>query len=186
MMRLKRSETPWRTPDESEWHRVFAWRPVRVAGQWAWLEMVERRFTANGLDWSTHFRQIPAPILEGSVPRTSLVIPMPGGAKPPPSPATSEHKTTALPATPTSREDLLIASLRHANGVSVTLNQIDWALTQALGDQVDDPKFDRVFELLGRRFREDSALHLFIAADNLRIDLPRDLVEPEGMSEAES
>lgn len=90
---------------------------------------------------------------------------------------------TDLPAVPVSREDLLIASLRHANGVSVTLNQIDWTLTQALGDEVNDPKFNAVFALLSRRFAEDSALHLFVAAGNLRIDLPKDLAEPEGVEE---
>jgi ABC-type transporter Mla subunit MlaD len=80
-----------------------------------------------------------------------------------------------LPAVPTSRDDLLIAALRHANEVGSTLNDISAEVFRLLGDQVDDPKYEPLHALLRRRFAEVSAVYLFIAADNLRIDLPGDL-----------
>jgi hypothetical protein len=33
----------WTFNDRTKWHRWFAWYPVVVAGQWVWLETVERR-----------------------------------------------------------------------------------------------------------------------------------------------
>ena len=84
----------------------------------------------------------------------------------------------SLPATPQNRDELLIAALDHANRVSATLNLINATLTQALGTKVDSPKYDRVFDLLRRRFNEDSGVALFIAADALDIDLPEHLRVP--------
>lgn len=76
---------------------------------------------------------------------------------------------------PTTREELLIAALRHANDVSGLLNQIGAEVSRLLGDEADSPKYDAIHELLRRRFLEDSGVFLFIAAGNLNIDLPDDL-----------
>lgn len=45
-----------------EWHRWFAWRPVRLghwsrSEGWAWFETVERR--ARPYNWPTEYRSIP-------------------------------------------------------------------------------------------------------------------------------
>lgn len=29
--------------DTEQWHAWFAWRPVKIAGKWVWLETIERR-----------------------------------------------------------------------------------------------------------------------------------------------
>lgn len=46
----------WVNTEESEWHRVFALLPVRMVNMWIWLEFLERRFIANGLDWAVEYR----------------------------------------------------------------------------------------------------------------------------------
>lgn len=81
------------------------------------------------------------------------------------------------------RDDLLIEALRHADRVSLMLNE----LSEAVGKRVkgdDDHRFDDLFDILRRRFTDCSGVHLFIAADNLRIDMPPDLNgSPEGETE---
>lgn len=38
--------------DYLEWHQWFAWHPVRINGQWVWLETVERKFDCGwASDW---------------------------------------------------------------------------------------------------------------------------------------
>jgi hypothetical protein len=34
---------------EDQWHRWFAWYPVRIGDERVWLEFVERRITEGGL-----------------------------------------------------------------------------------------------------------------------------------------
>lgn len=33
----------WAALDRTRWNRWFAWHPVKVGGQWVWLETIERR-----------------------------------------------------------------------------------------------------------------------------------------------
>jgi hypothetical protein len=82
---------------------------------------------------------------------------------------------TVYPPVPTSREELLIAALRHANEVSGTLNDIAAEVSRLLGDEADNPKYDRLHDLLLRRCDVNSGVFLFIAASNLRIEMPADL-----------
>jgi hypothetical protein len=73
------------------------------------------------------------------------------------------------PPVPTTREELLIEALRSANRVSVLLNEIAaWSHRQ-------EAEFPDLEDLLIRRFSDCSGVHLFIAANNLGIDLPPDL-----------
>jgi len=85
---------------------------------------------------------------------------------------------------PSSRDDLLIEALRTANRMGGLLNEIAaWAHEQADGTWGTDKQqvMEKLEDLLCRRFSDGSAVHLFIAADNLSIDLPPDLNEdPEG------
>jgi hypothetical protein len=47
----------WSTgPDFRDWHRRFAWRPVRIDKEWVWLEWVERRLVPDGPDWAAVWR----------------------------------------------------------------------------------------------------------------------------------
>jgi GT2 family glycosyltransferase len=80
-----------------------------------------------------------------------------------------------LPAVPETRDELMIAALRHANEVGDLLNEVGREVSRVLGETVDDPKYDRLHELLRQRFAEHSALHLFIGAHNLGLALPQDL-----------
>jgi hypothetical protein len=84
---------------------------------------------------------------------------------------------------PKDRDELLIAALRHANTVSATMNALAAEISKLLGEAADDPKYDRLHDLLLRRFDTDSGVFLFIAARNMRIDLPPDLREHERESE---
>ena len=54
----------WNSPqvDITQWHRIYAWLPVRVDGQIIWLEYVERK--AKGWDgiiglWGVEYRACP-------------------------------------------------------------------------------------------------------------------------------
>ncbi len=78
-------------------------------------------------------------------------------------------------AVPTTRDGLLIEALRTANRMSGLFNEIDAALFRISGDTVDDARWAPLHDLLIRRFSDCSGIHLFIAANNLRIDLPDDL-----------
>ena len=71
---------------------------------------------------------------------------------------------------------LLIQALRHANKVSDVLNKISIA-TFAMGEGRLTPAqaAHRIHTVLLRRYRDASGLPLFIAADNLKIALPKDL-----------
>ncbi len=82
--------------------------------------------------------------------------------------------TTLKPVAQT-KDELLITALRHANDVGGLLNDISAEVSKLLGDDADDPKYDRIHELLRKRFDEHEGVSLFIAAGNLRIELPTDL-----------
>lgn len=97
--------------------------------------------------------------------------------------ATTE--TPELPAVPKSRDELLIAALRHAESTSVLLNQVGDELYRVLGGDADNDKWKRLFALLRRRYAENSALHLFLAATSLNIDLPPDLQAPQDAADIE-
>lgn len=88
----------------------------------------------------------------------------------------TEPMKSEFPPVPMTREELLIAALRHANSVSSLLNEVA-AEVSRLDDLEggDCPKYERLHDLLIRRFAEDSGVFLFIAANNLRLDLPPDL-----------
>ena len=51
-----RRQIGWISTEESHWHLVFAWRPVSVGLTRVWLEWVERKLTANGLEWAAKYR----------------------------------------------------------------------------------------------------------------------------------
>lgn len=75
---------------------------------------------------------------------------------------------------PTSRDDLLIEALRFANRVSGLLNDIrDNVMDRIESD--NDHRFDDLHEMILRQYSDCSAVHLFISANNLRIELPADL-----------
>lgn len=79
---------------------------------------------------------------------------------------------------PISREGLLIEALRTANRMGGLLNDIAaWGHEQMeeVGTKHQEAALERLGDLLIRRFSDCSAVHLFIAADNLRVDLPPDL-----------
>lgn len=75
---------------------------------------------------------------------------------------------------PTTRDDLLIEALRVVNRVSGLLNDLAADLHKRV-ESDDDHRFDAPLDMLARRFSDCSGVHLFIAANNLRIDLPDDL-----------
>ncbi len=78
-------------------------------------------------------------------------------------------KPGEFPPVPTTRDELLIEALRFTNRVSGLLNEISvWA-------DVDETKFDELHTLLLRRFSDCSGVHLFIAANNIGVELPADL-----------
>ena len=80
------------------------------------------------------------------------------------------------PPIPTSRDDLLVAALRYANCVSGFLNDLCAETHKELTDEgPNSPALEVIHDMLLRRFGDLSALHLFIAASNLRIELPTDL-----------
>lgn len=83
--------------------------------------------------------------------------------------------STVYPPVPANLEELLIAALRHANEVSGLLNGIAAEVSRLLGEEEDDQKYDRLHDLLIRRFDVNSGVFLFIAASNLRIELPADM-----------
>lgn len=76
---------------------------------------------------------------------------------------------------PTTERELLIAALRHANDVGGLLVDIQTELSNATGDDADNPKYERLFDLLLRRWTDCSGVGLFIAAGNLDIELPDDM-----------
>lgn len=80
-----------------------------------------------------------------------------------------------FPKVPTSERELLIAALRHANEVSVLLNDLGAEVSRLDAMPVKKRRTARLHNLLRRRFLENSGTYLFIAADNLRLELPPDL-----------
>lgn len=84
-----------------------------------------------------------------------------------------------LPSVPTTKRELLIAALRHANEVSVLFNNLHDEIVRVLGNKVEHKKYEYLHALLRQRFDKCSGLHLFIAASNLHLRLPPDSVEPE-------
>lgn len=92
------------------------------------------------------------------------------------------------PPMPTTRDELLIEALRSANRVSLLLNEIAaWAHAQTEGypGRPLHNQLERLEDLLVRRFSDCSGLHLFVAASNLRIDLPPDLSDDDDEIETE-
>ncbi len=82
-----------------------------------------------------------------------------------------------IPMPPTTRDELLFGALRTVNITSMMINDVREELYNLLGDDADNPKYDRIHAILRRQFSDCSGVHLFIAASNLRIDLPDDLRE---------
>lgn len=83
---------------------------------------------------------------------------------------------------PTDRDSLLIEALRTSNRMGVLLNEIAaWAYERVGEDRGthEQASLERLGDLVLRRFSDCSAVHLFIAAANVGIALPADLVEPE-------
>lgn len=39
----------WQAIDTRQWHRVFAWWPVRIGSRWIWLEHYERKLDRVGV-----------------------------------------------------------------------------------------------------------------------------------------
>ena len=77
---------------------------------------------------------------------------------------------------PTTERALLIASLRLVDRTSGLLNDLDAAighLTEAKKLRLRDA--DKLHRLLRHRFNRLSGVGLFIAADNMRLNLPKDL-----------
>ena len=72
-----------------------------------------------------------------------------------------------IPAVPVDRDSLLAAALEHAERVSILLNAIGEELSRQADRPVSERRLDRLQGLAGRRFLQDSGLHLFIAAANL-------------------
>lgn len=75
---------------------------------------------------------------------------------------------------PETSKELVIEALRLINRTSVALNDLSALIGKKIIDD-DDHRFDMENDILIRRFSDLSGVHLFIAADNLRIDLPADL-----------
>lgn len=56
-MKFKRNlEVKWMSTEETDWFPKFIWWPTVIGAYWVWLETVECKLTANGLDWSETFR----------------------------------------------------------------------------------------------------------------------------------
>lgn len=43
-------------PDRKEWHRHFAWWPVKVEHQYVWLERVHRKLVKASYGWEYEYR----------------------------------------------------------------------------------------------------------------------------------
>lgn len=79
---------------------------------------------------------------------------------------------------PTTLGSLVIEALRSANRVGGLLNEIAaWAHSQRDGQPGGRlyAEFEKLEDLLVRRFSDCSGVHLFIAANNLGVDLPPDI-----------
>jgi hypothetical protein len=49
----------WRPPEEAEWYRWFAWRPIILGtGQRVWLEWVERRLSDDPYGINFDYRDV--------------------------------------------------------------------------------------------------------------------------------
>ena len=83
--------------------------------------------------------------------------------------------TKATIVVPTTKDDLLIEALRHANTVSVLLNDIAAEFSRLTGEHDDDPKYEAMHALLIRRLSDCSGVGLFLAASNIGLELPEDL-----------
>jgi len=81
-----------------------------------------------------------------------------------------------FPPVPESKDELLIEALRLAERTSGLLNELDRELGALVGD---DSRFEGLNSLLRRRFQDCSGVHLFIAAHNIGLDLPPDLLSDE-------
>ncbi len=80
-----------------------------------------------------------------------------------------------FPPVPTTPDELLIGALRHANQVGGLLVDLTAACHAAFDSGDLSAGMDRIHEMLLRRHSDCSGVHLFIAADNLRVELPPDL-----------
>jgi hypothetical protein len=47
-----------RPSNKREWHRWFAWHPIKIDHQWVWLETVHRKWMMNPGDYcpTWHYR----------------------------------------------------------------------------------------------------------------------------------
>lgn len=86
------------------------------------------------------------------------------------------------PPVPNSESALVIEALRFANRVSRLLGDIDRNVLARI-ESDHDHSFDDLHDLIIRRFSDCSGIHLFIAANNLRLDLPADLRDDDDMDE---
>jgi hypothetical protein len=84
-------------------------------------------------------------------------------------------KPGEFPPVATSRDELLIEALRSAKRVSGLLNELSACLTVPEGGCTAPGGGEKMRDLLLRRFSDCSGVHLFIAANNIGIDLPPDL-----------
>ena len=80
------------------------------------------------------------------------------------------------PPVPTTTDELLIEALRSTNRISGLLNEIAaWAHSQSAWGTPQEKPLAELEDLLARRFSDCSAVHLFIAANNIGVVLPADL-----------
>lgn len=79
------------------------------------------------------------------------------------------------PPVPQSKDELIIEALRYANRVSGMLND----MSAMMFNSVTRKTQEKIEDMLRRRFSDCSGLHLFIAANNLHLDLPEDLRDDE-------
>jgi hypothetical protein len=82
-----------------------------------------------------------------------------------------------IPPVPETKDELLIAALRAVNAMSEVMNAVSSELGRVLDDDQDNPIYNDLYATLRRRFQDASGVHLFIAADNLGLELPPDLAD---------
>jgi len=83
------------------------------------------------------------------------------------------------PKVPQTQEELMIAALRCANRVCGAITEIGHLVLNSLQDDgtVTDAAatMEKIRDITIRQFSDLSGVHLFIAASNLRMELPEDL-----------
>lgn len=89
-----------------------------------------------------------------------------------PAPASPPAK---LPPIPETRDDLLIAALRHADMVSRLLNALSAEVFRLAEAEPHSARYSRLQTLLRERLFEHSGTFLFVGAELAGVDLPADL-----------